>query len=36
MQDSTKGMHPITEDMEINGKILTMEVDAGAAVSIIL
>ena len=35
IQDSTKSIHPIKVDMEINGKILSMEVDTGAAVSII-
>ena len=36
IQDSTKSIYPITVDMEINGKILNMEVDTGAAISIIL
>ena len=35
IQDSTKSIHPITVDMEINGKILNMEVDTGATVFII-
>ena len=30
-----KSRHPIMVDLEVNGKALTMEVDTGAAVSII-
>ena len=35
IKDSSKAVHPITVDMEISGKALNMEVDTGAAVSII-
>ena len=35
IKDSSKAVHPITVDMEINGKALNMEVDTGAAVYII-
>ena len=34
-QVSNKSLHPITVDLEINKKKLTMEIDTGAAVSII-
>ena len=35
IKDSSKAVHPITVDMEISGKALNMEVNTGAAVSII-
>ena len=35
IKDSSKAVHPITVDMKINGRVLNMEVDTGAAVSII-
>ena len=35
IRDSSKAAHPITVDIEINGRALNMEVDTGAAVSII-
>ena len=35
IRDSSKVAHPLTVDIEINGRALNMEVDTGAAVSII-
>ena len=34
IRDSSKAAHPITVDIEINGRALNMEVDTGAAFSL--